>query len=49
MGDDVSPNCSFPSLSACEKVGEVASTSLVRCIVGSLDVVAKVHYLLSST
>ncbi|PKI48939.1 hypothetical protein CRG98_030672, partial [Punica granatum] len=36
---------SFPSLSTCDEIAQVASTSLVRCSYGSTDVVAKVRTL----
>lgn len=37
-----SPNCSFPSLSVCDEIGKLASTTLMRCNFGSLEAVAKV-------
>nr|XP_043625013.1 uncharacterized protein LOC122596493 [Erigeron canadensis] len=36
---------SFPSLSACEKIGEGASTTLVKCNLGSVGTAAKVRLL----
>ncbi|KAL3828755.1 hypothetical protein ACJIZ3_017557 [Penstemon smallii] len=42
---DATPNCTFPSLSVCEKIGKLASTSLMRCNVGSLDAAVKVRTL----
>ncbi|KAL0433734.1 UNVERIFIED_CONTAM: putative serine/threonine-protein kinase DDB [Sesamum latifolium] len=40
---DASPNCSFPSLAVCDEIGKLASTSLMRCTVGSLEAAVKVR------
>ncbi|KAL8486482.1 hypothetical protein ACS0TY_023240 [Phlomoides rotata] len=40
---DASPNCSFPSLTACDEIGKLASTSLLHCNVGSLEAAVKVR------
>ncbi|KAG8370275.1 hypothetical protein BUALT_Bualt14G0099900 [Buddleja alternifolia] len=40
---DASPNCSFPSLSTCGEIGKLASTSLMRCNIGSLEAAVKVR------
>ncbi|KAJ9538320.1 hypothetical protein OSB04_031053, partial [Centaurea solstitialis] len=42
-GPDV--HCSFPSLSACEKIEEGGSTTLIHCNLGSVEAVAKVRTL----
>ncbi|PIN06674.1 Ras suppressor protein (contains leucine-rich repeats), partial [Handroanthus impetiginosus] len=38
-----SPNCSFPSLAVCDEIGELASTSLMCCSIGSLDAAVKLR------
>lgn len=38
-----SPNCSFPSLSVCDEIGKLASTTLMRCNFGSLEAAVKVR------
>ncbi|KAL2463761.1 Leucine-rich repeat protein kinase family protein [Forsythia ovata] len=38
-----SPNCSFPSLSVCDEIGKVGSTTLMRCNFGSLEAAVKVR------
>ncbi|KAL0376660.1 UNVERIFIED_CONTAM: Mitogen-activated protein kinase kinase kinase A [Sesamum calycinum] len=40
---DAGPNCSFPSLSLCDEIGKLASTSLMRCNFGSLQAAVKVR------
>ncbi|KAI3459430.1 hypothetical protein Pfo_016093 [Paulownia fortunei] len=40
---DASPNCSFPSLTVCDEIGKLASTSLMRCSVGPLEAAVKVR------
>ncbi|KAK4425620.1 Serine/threonine-protein kinase PAK 6 [Sesamum alatum] len=40
---DAGPNCSFPSLSLCDEIGKLASTSLMRCNFGSLEAAVKVR------
>ncbi|KAK6146026.1 hypothetical protein DH2020_019895 [Rehmannia glutinosa] len=40
---DASPNCSFPSLTICDEIGKLASTSLMRCSVGKLEAAVKVR------
>ncbi|KAL7124023.1 hypothetical protein ABFS83_14G020600 [Erythranthe nasuta] len=43
VDDEASPNCSFPSLSRCDEVGKLASTSLMHCSVGPLEAAVKVR------
>ncbi|KAI3469629.1 hypothetical protein Pfo_026292 [Paulownia fortunei] len=40
---DASPNCPFPSLSVCDEIAKLTSTSLMRCNVGSLEAAVKVR------
>ncbi|KAL0348906.1 UNVERIFIED_CONTAM: Serine/threonine-protein kinase fray1 [Sesamum angustifolium] len=40
---DAGPNCSFPSLSLCDEIGKLASTSLMRCNFGSLQAAVKTY------
>ncbi|XP_057771533.1 uncharacterized protein LOC130991373 [Salvia miltiorrhiza] len=39
----ISSNCPFPSLSMCDEIGKLASTSLMRCNIGSLEAAVKVR------
>ncbi|KAL3649021.1 hypothetical protein CASFOL_005424 [Castilleja foliolosa] len=38
-----SPNCQFPSISACDEIDKLSSTSLMHCNVGSLEAAVKVR------
>lgn len=40
---DASSKCPFPSLSACDEIGKLTSTSLMRCNIGSLEAAVKVR------
>lgn len=40
---DASPNCSFPTLTGCDEIGKLASTSLMLCSAGSLEAAVKVR------
>lgn len=42
---DASPNCSFPSVTVCDEIDKLATTSLMRCSVGSLEAAVKVFFL----
>lgn len=39
---DASSKCPFPSLSACDEIGKLTSTSLMHCNIGSLEAAVKV-------
>lgn len=44
-GSRQAPSCSFLSLSSCDEILKAASSSLIRCKLGSVEAAAKVCFL----